>query len=212
MQVTSESGVPQRAKQQGLNRVSGSEIQKLVQEALCGDERAIDRLYRCLLEPLDRFFRKSLSANSGAELAHQTLVEALGAVAAGRYDPGRASFLAFVYGVAVKIRLREIRSRSRDRLTLAGDVGDAVAASGAFQADPAAEFAVEQIEAMRDCLIRDGRAGLSAEERFVVLGRAERKTYEVMAKQLGRSLDTVHRCGVRGLEKLRKCMASKGFR
>ena len=192
-------------------------IQKLAVGAMQGDQRAFGDLHRILTGPFAGFFMKRVGGDvdMAEELAHEAVSEALQGLATGRYHPERAAFLTFVYGVSHKVRLRYIKQKSKERERQLSNSADKD--SERVEERSASEDErlppMDQIEAMRACLGAEGTAfSLSPEERFVVVGRAWRKTFEILAAELGHSLDTVHRRMVRGLEKLRKCMELKGFR
>ena len=192
-------------------------IQELAVSAMRGSESAFADLHRVLTAPFIGFFMKRVGgdARTAEELAHDAVSEALQSLASGRYDPKRAWFLTFVYGVSHKVRLRHIKQKAKGRERRLSELaeGDAERMTERFEAGGELSPPLDQIEAMRSCLHAEGTSySLTAEERFVVAGRAEQKTFELLAKELGRSLDTVYRRMVRGLEKLRKCMEGKGHR
>jgi len=191
-------------------------VQTLAVAAMGKDEAAFRALDRRLLGPMCGHFRKKLGADSAAheELAREAISEAMQAVATGRYDPGKATFVTFLYAVANKVHLRYLRERgrSRERFTamIEPNAFDAVACTTAAGIDLL--LPLEQIDAMRDCIRSDRYAfSLTAEERFVILGRAMGKTFETLSEQLGRALDTVHRRSQRAIAKLQECMKSKGY-
>ena len=191
-------------------------IQKLAMGAMQGDQEAFGDLHRVLTGPFTGFFLKRVGgdASTAEELAHESVAEALQGLVTGRYRPERAAFLTFVYGVSCKVRLRYVRQKSKERENRISDSADKNSERLAERLASEDERVPpwEQIEAMQACLRAEGTPySLSPEERFVVIGRAWRKTFEVLAAELGHSLDTVHRRMVRGLEKLRKCMEKKGY-
>ena len=66
---------------------------------------------------------------------------------------------------------------------------------------------------MRDCLsATDTRYALSDEERVVVRGLANGETERSLASQLGIAASTVHARKMSSYNKLRHCLALKGFR
>lgn len=193
-----------------------SSIQELALRARAGNQRALDQLHKQLSASLAAYFRKRAGVKDGdaEELSHQALTEAFQALSQGRYDENRAGFLTFAYSVAHKVKLQHIYRQRRAVAVSALDPGDGdePGSGTAGIVDDRSLPPLDEIEAMRACLCAEGSPhSLSAEERFVIVGRVDRKTFEVLAKQLGRSRDTVHRHSVRGLEKLRKCMESKGY-
>lgn len=190
-------------------------VQELASAAIRHDEAAYRALDRRLFEPLRNHFHKKLGADSGSleELTTQAISEALQALATGRYDPGKASFVTFLYAVAQKICFRFLHERGKTRerpmSTVSPDNIEAVAIRSYDGVDTL--LPLEQIEAMRECLRTDGEThSLTAEERFVALGRAQGKTFETLSRQLGRALDTVHRRSRRAIAKLRQCLKNKG--
>lgn len=192
-------------------------IQASAVRALKGDKSAFDELHRKLTGPLTGFFLKSTGcpAHVAEELAHQTLAESLQLLAAGTYVPDRASFLTFVYGVSRNVRLRYFRQSNGPRVSQISDLTDEEKQQISAQVSrEETSFPLsDEIEAMRACLRADGCPNsLTPEERFVIVSRADRKTFAVIAKQLRCSLDTVFRRQARALQKLRRCMNSKGHR
>lgn len=191
-------------------------IQKLAVGAMDGDQQAFGDLHRVLTGRFTGFFMKRVGGDAGIaeELAHESVSEALQSLASGRYRPERAGFLTFVYGVSHKVRLRYVKQKSKERGRRLSDSADkdSEGVEERFASVDERLPPLDRIEAMRACLGAEGTPfSLSPEERFVVIGRAWRKTFEVLAAELGHSLDTVHRRVTRGLEKLRKCMELKGF-
>jgi RNA polymerase sigma factor (sigma-70 family) len=149
-----------------------------------------------------------------ADAAQQTVGEAFQALINGRYKPDRAAFLTFVYGVARRVWLRLIRDHSRRPAqsvdAALGSEGDALYEAIAAESDDLA--VLNQVEAMRECLLCEHRRGsLTAEERYAVIARSQGQTFESLAALLDCSLDTVFRRNARGIEKLRRCMKEKGW-
>ena len=191
-------------------------VQELVNSAMQNDEGAYRALDRRLFGPMCGHFRKRFGADSAShdELARQAISEALQAVATGRYDPRKASFVTFLYAVARNIGLRFLSERGKQRArSLSGlppDTLDGVRTVNSDGSETA--LPLEQIEAMRECLRTEGETySLTPEERFVVAGRAQGKTFETLSAQLGRALDTVHRRSLRAIAKLRQCLKNKGY-
>jgi RNA polymerase sigma factor (sigma-70 family) len=169
-----------------------------------------------LVPAMAAFFRRSTGCDPATteELALQTLAEAFHAVADGRYDPNQAPFITFLYGVAHNIRLRHGKSRSTSRAAVFSDLRHDLHRTIAEEAaqDPEHELPLDQLDAMRACLFSAGGSSeLSPEERFVVIGRSNGRTFQELADQIGRSLDTVYRMQLRAMKKLRACMKLKGY-
>jgi RNA polymerase sigma factor (sigma-70 family) len=190
-------------------------VQDLAEAVIAGEQGAGYLLDQRLRGPVHAFIAKRLGADAATldELTHQAATEAILAIDAGRYDPLKARFITFVYGVVHKTVLRHRHALHRNRAIPISSLGD-IEMGDEAGALPSAEDSLpplDQIEAMRDCLQRDGtRFSLTAEERFAVIGRAHGDTYETIAARLGRSLDTVYRRSKRAIEKLRDCMKAKG--
>ena len=190
-------------------------VQELAVRAMGGDESAQRALHGRLIGPINGLFVKCVGADAQAAelLAHQTVSEALQRLTDGSYVPERAWFLTFVYGVAQKVKLRYLKERRRNKeqpLSSLDGTGEQADSPILVESESLPPF--DEIEAMRSCLFsEETENSLTAEERFVVIGRSDSKTFEVLAKELGRSLDTVYRRQMSGLDKLRKCMEAKGF-
>ena len=189
-------------------------VQRLALRAMEGDEDAQRELHGRLIGPMNGLFLKHVGGDAQAAelLAHQTVSEALQRLTDGRYVPERAWFLTFVYGVAQNVRLRYLKERRRSKeqpLSSLNDEGQQ--ADGAILIEDESLPPFDEIEAMQSCLFsEETEHGLTAEERFVIIGRSDGKTFEILGKELGRSLDTVYRRQVSALAKLRKCMEKKG--
>jgi RNA polymerase sigma factor (sigma-70 family) len=184
-------------------------LQNLAVRAMANDAVAYEALSERLLGAFARMARERWGLDQAAaeHIASQTVSESLQSLANGRYDPGRAEFVTFAYAVGRRVVLRHIAERGRwfqqlsdSALAIRSDLGHDES-SGA-----------ERVEALLDCLRAESAgASLSEEERYVAIGLAYQKTLAELAKELGRSLDTVHRRKMQGLRKLRECMAAKGF-
>jgi RNA polymerase sigma factor (sigma-70 family) len=183
-------------------------LQELAWRAHAGDQVAFRELSRRLLRTFnwvarDRF---GFDAAGADQLAHQTVSEALQAISSGRYDPQRVQFITFAYAVCRRVALRQHARRAPFE-----PLAD-VALTRSAKGDVDDYAAAERVEALLGCLKAEGTAtSLSEEERYVVVGLAYQKTLAELAKGIGRSLDTVHRRKINGLQKLRACMAAKGF-
>lgn len=180
-----------------------------------GDANALRQLHRALVPVMIAFFRRAGvgAASSAEELANQSVAEAFQALTEGRYDSSQASFTTFLYGVAYKIRLRQRRKRATSREVVFSELMSARSEAMTDRAVDESEqvLALDEICAMRTCLFAEGGPlDLSPEERFVMIGRANGATFQVLADQLGRSLDTVYRLNLRALNKLRENMRNRG--
>ena len=205
-----ELAAPDRPAGEGARAVQG-----LAVRVMEGDESAQRELHGRLIGPIDGLFLKRVGGDAQAAelLAHQTVSEALQRLVDGRYVPEKAWFLTFVYGVAQKVKLRYLKEQGRKKEKPLSELAEnEERANASIREDEQIVPHFDEIEAMWGCLFAANNGhNLTAEERFVVIGRSDGKTFEVLAKELGRSLDTVYRRQMGGLKKLRKCMEAKGF-
>lgn len=208
-QNAGEAGKTSHGRPARVSEVADS----LAARAKSGDDLAMGELTRRLGGALSGLFRRDLGvAQQEAEaLAQEAVSEALEALVSGRYDPKRSRFLTFVYGVSHVVKLRFLRQSGRTQPTpfsqLEGPVPESI------RGDPEVLLPFDQIEAFLDCLRSEGRHySLTPEERFVIIGRAQSKRFRTLATELGRSLSTVHDRAAKAIQKLRRCMESKGFR
>lgn len=146
------------------------------------------------------------------ELTQRTWIDTWRALKERRYDPTRAEFTTFLYAIGYKIWLQH-RRRERGAAQASEDLdqfaGDLIRGDDALGASL---HAAERMDALRGCL-RNSAAphGLTEEEREIVeeLGRGE--TERTLAARLGLAASTIHARKVAALDKLRKCLAGKGY-
>lgn len=189
-------------------------VQALVLRALQGEQTALRDLDRRLRPAVRGFFLKHLRTLSADvdDATQITLAEALRSLTSGYYDPTRASFTTFVYGVARRIRLRFVLAQRDGRNCLTGPTTQGIGSPVEWPTSIDQEAALlDQIEKMNACLHRDtGPTCLTPEERFVAVARARGETFESLATTLDCSLDTVFRRNVSALAKLRRCLTTHG--
>ena len=169
--------------------------EELLQQALAGEEQAFTLLYRRRQAGIYRFAFQMSGSHPVAEDVTQEVFLTLVRDGA-RYNPGRASLAAYLYGIARNLVLRGLeRQRPAD-----------IEAAGAIRSssDPAGDL--ERDESIRG--VRDAVLALPAHYREVaVLCDLHEMAYEDAAAALGCAVGTVrsrlHRA--RGLlaEKLR---------
>jgi RNA polymerase sigma factor (sigma-70 family) len=189
-----------------------ADLQQLVELVISGQEGHWKTLNARLLGLFERFWSARCGDNPqlADQLAGETVSEAMQALANGRYQRDRARFLTFAYAVARRVGLRYLDVRSRRReIHLSALPSRQVEEITDRRGD---DDLAERIEAVLGCLQNEGaRESLTVEERYVVVGLANQKTLETIARELGYSLDTVHRRKTRALAKLRRCLAAKGI-
>lgn len=157
---------------------------------------------------IERFFHRRLPRRSEhvAELVQRTWAAVWQSMSAGRYDADRAKISTYVYAVAYKIWLQDLR-QSGGRVAAESVDGLADRLLSGSEPVESAVHAAELLDALRIC--RD--TVLSDDERAVIdatgRGTADRETGQL----LGIAASTVHERRRRGLEKLRLCLQQKGF-
>lgn len=157
---------------------------------------------------IERFFRRRLPRRDehAAELVQQTWTAVWKSLSQRRYDPGRGMLSTYIYAVAYKIWLQDLR---RSGGAPAGDTIDAVA-DELLAGDDAADVAIhaaDLLEALRGCR----ESVLSDDERAVVDAGAAGLSDRDAAQLLGIAASTVHERRRRAFAKLRACLEQKGF-
>ena len=99
--------------------------EKLLEQALGGDQQSFTRLYRCRQSAIYRF---ALHVSGDPGLAEDVTQEVFLALleSGRRFDPARGTVLAFLYGIARNLILRRLERKRPDALDgaveeLAGD-------------------------------------------------------------------------------------------
>lgn len=190
-------------------------LHQLADRAQRGERPAFEELVRRLEQGLKRVLLRRTGGQFALveELAQSTWVAVWDALRQGRYDAGRAAISTFVYAVAHKLWLRHLRDRRGPAAEPAAL--ESVLIGRATEADdPAAALeSAELLEAMRGCLRSDGDAfSLTPEERRVVIGLAAGESERSLSAELGLAASTIHARKQAAYEKLRRCLAAKGFR
>ena len=180
-----------------------------------GDGQAFERLIKRLSPGLAGVLARRTSGNQTVveEILQETWTAVWEALATGRYDPQRAAISTFAYAVAHKLWLRHLRQSrggpAGDGWTLNLIDGDRAHSDN----HPHALELSELLEAMRACLTAlDTKYALNDEERAVARGLANGETERSLASQLGIAASTVHSRKSSSYNKLRRCLALKGFR
>lgn len=187
--------------------------------ALCsaaagGDESAFAELHGRLSGALRRFFAsRHVGANDCDELVQRTWIGVWEAIRGGRYDPQRAAITTFAYAVAYKMWLQHLR-RAKSADAHAERNADADTTQSLFEYDEPSAFmrTCELLDAVRACIrARSGDAALDPAERAIVEGIGRNEPERAIAVRLGLAASTVNVRKRSALDKLRKCLAHKGF-
>lgn len=106
-----------------------AELRRLVAAAAAGDESALDRLLRSIEPYVVKYCRARLPTSGGGiqnadDVAQDVLLAVCDAV--GRFTPGTAAVMAFVYGIARNKVADAFRSAGRDLSTPTDILPDAV--------------------------------------------------------------------------------------
>ena len=181
-----------------------------------GDKSAFERLYRRFRPGLLRLLLKRCGGRTeqAEELSQKTWMETWRAVRAGRYDPQQAAFSTFLYAVGYKVWLQHRRAARTGSINAEPELLESLpqrAPDGGE--DPADRLAAcELLEAMRACLHEtSGECGLTDEERQIVVAIANGDSERALADNLRVAASTIHARKMRAYEKLRRCLAAKGF-
>ena len=185
-----------------------SRLRQIAQRVAQGDPQAFASAHDSLMPGLRAVFlrRSGQRFDIADDLAQQTWAAVWDAIRRGRYDPERAAFSTFVYAVANNIWLRFCRAQRRG-----------CASALVATADPAPEperllAYCELLEAVRACLRGErGANALSAEEREIVFAAARGTSERRLAERLGVAASTINARKKAAYDKIRRCLAFKGF-
>lgn len=199
--------------QSGHPAPAGDTLRELCAHAAAGDESAFERIHTRLGNGLKRFLRKRVGRREDVidELSQRAWIAAWEALQQRRYDPERAAFTTFLYGVGYKLWLQHARASP---VTLVPhDELDDFATALLGDADPAHFLRTcELLDAVRNCLHCQGTpCSLSDDERDVLLGVTRGESEREMAARLRLAPSTINARKCNGLHKLRTCLGRKGF-
>lgn len=190
---------------------SPAPLSDLARLAATGDRAAFDAIHTRLAGAVRRHLLSRLGprADLADDLAQRTWMGVWNALSRGLYNPDRAAITTFVYAVATKVWLQHLRSSSRARVLIPGQVPDE---AGAWEAEPLESPGLaERIHAVRECL-RPHPAGLTPEEVWLLRAAAEGATDRDLAERLGVAASTAHARRRAALDKLRRLLARRGIR
>lgn len=187
-------------------------LRRLCAQALSGDESAYESLHARLAAGLRSFFARRMKGNPELveELAQRTWVAAWDSLRQGRYDPDRAAFTTFLYGVGYKIWLRHLDGRRSDATAELDAAAHTVFDEGG---SPDSLLAgCEQLDAVRECLMsQNTRFALTSEERSILEAIAAGLSERDVAERIGCAPSTLNARKQRAMHKLRMCLTLKGF-
>lgn len=184
------------------------------------DQGSFRQLHDRLTPGLRAFFAKRLpgGGNNAAidDLMQRVWSGLWEAFAKGRYDPERSAITTFAYAIAAKSWLRHLRSTKAMPWSDNGSPDDADALE--FSDEPASEAAAaELLEAVRQFLRRaevsgGTDAGLTADERSIILAAAAGASDRALAERFGLAASTINAKKQSGWEKVRRYLARLGHR
>lgn len=184
-------------------------LDALARRAARADAAAAAQLHERLHGGLVQFFTRRANGRTdiAEELAQATWTQAWRSLCEGRYDPDRAAFTTFIFAIGHKLWLR--RGRGSLRTFSALDTDDP--ASVMESADESPESALhlgELLEALRACL---DSSGLSEMERRIAVAISAGASEREIATELSLAPSTVNVRKKAAYDKLRQCLAGKGF-
>jgi len=191
------------------DRAFSDDLRELIRLAR-GDATAFEKLHADLQRPVQSMFlRRARRADLAEELAQQTWMWVWRLVHLRRYDPARARISTLVYAVARHVWLQHCR-RQRRTPPPSESVREPVTRN---LIDPLRIVQhAELLEALRACIEnRNGPYALDESERRIVQAVAQSQTERQTASALGLAASTVNVRKQRAYDKLRRCLAAKGF-
>lgn len=201
------------AKQPSNNGDPGESLRRLSAAAARGDEAAFHEIHTRLDGGLRRFLLRRIPTNRELldDLSQRTWVAAWESIATGRYDPERAAFSTFLYGIAHNLLLQHFR-RARAGFERNNDLDRTAGSLFSETGDPA-EFlkACELLDCIRACLRTDGPLGLSETDREILAGVSRGETERELARRLGLSPSTINSRKQLSLKTLGDFLRRQGF-
>ncbi len=130
-------------------------------------------------------------------------------MAQGRYDPRRAKLTTFVYAVAMNVRRQGLTEAARAHRRAQPRANEPLDPDQIHDADDLAALSrASRIDAVRDCLERAPRLGLSERDAQVLRAVGEGRTDRELAELLGVAPSTAHTIKRAALERFRAALAS----
>lgn len=182
---------------------------ELSRAAAAGDATAFGDLHRRFSAGLVRLFLKRCGGDQdlSEDLAQRTWTLVWNAVRLGRYDPGKATLSTFVYAVGNNVWLQHLRRAGK-----AGRVAALSDEAGEAVPDDSVRAESELIQAVRAAMSGEQGAGLSEQERSIVRWAGEGLSDRDLAERLGLAPSTANVKKRAAFEKIKRFLASKGFR
>jgi RNA polymerase sigma factor (sigma-70 family) len=213
-------------KSQSSSDALQADFANAVDRLRAGDRTALDGLHRRLTPGLCRHFQSQLNAagvaggigdggDLASDLAQRTWEEFWRAVERGVYDPSRARYSTFLYGIAANIWMRARRDRARG-VRMRGAERDAQtqaeAAADLVCGDSMATLAwAEAIERVRAVIEGGASAAFSEEDRVTLRAISEGASERDLAQRMGVSPSTAHDRRTALLERLRHWLEGRGL-
>lgn len=192
-------------------RLDTRTLRSLANDASAGDRGAFDEIHRRLTPGLRRLLQARTSATFDGidDLLQRTWMHVWRALSEGKYDPERSAITTFTYAVGHKVWLQHLRQAPRHAVPLQGAPGEADERADESD-DPAdAVRLAEQLDTIRAAL-RDDRATLTEDERWMLRQASEGASDRQLARELGLAPSTVNARKRTALEKLRRWLQRSG--
>ncbi len=150
-------------------------------------------------------------AHRADDLSQRTWAGLWRSLRTGNYDPSRSAITTYVYAVAYRTWLHDMRtSRAGPGIESVGETIDMEGPGDSVAPDAAADLA-QAIDAVRSALA-GAEQGLDPEERDLLRAIAAGESDRSIAKRLGLAASTVNVRKQGAMSKLRRILARKGFR
>jgi len=186
----------------------------LAKQAFAGSSAAFEALFRRLGPAVRRMLLGRVGGNQhlADDLSQRTWAGVWKSLQTGSYDPSRSAITTYVYAVAYRTWLHDLRQSKSgiEGETVPTGLGDIDRPSLAAAPDAATDLA-DAIDTVRSAL-----AGfdpdLSDDERDLLRALSSGESDRSIAKRLGLAASTVNVRKQTALSKLQRILARKGFR
>lgn len=184
----------------------------IARRAAAGDAAAFETLFRRLGPAVRRMLLSRVGGDDhrADDLSQRTWAGVWRSLQTGNYDPSRSAITTYVYAVAFRTWLHDVRQRTSGTRAAEVALDDLDPVHDSAASDAAAHLA-SAIEAVRGVL-SGGEAELGDDERDVLRSIAAGESDRAIAKRLGLAASTVNVRKQSALSKLRRILARKGFR
>lgn len=185
----------------------------LAKRASAGDSASFEALFRRLGPAVRRVLLRRVGGDEhrADDLSQRTWAGLWRSLQTGSYDPARSAITTYVYAVAYRTWLHDLRQSqtSPDRRVTAG-LEDLQTAFDQPAPDAASDLS-SAIDAVRSAL-RGSDPDLADDDRDLLRSIAAGESDRSIAKRLGLAASTINVRKQAALSKLRRILARKGFR